>query len=332
MRTIPVPLWEDVPAVVVPMHVLIFDKGFRQDSTAPFQAVPRPSYTVLLLDREYMSGEMLPALAQQHFRKTGDRFDYQLAVVRSAGQGVVYHTADGFSPKPDAVADAAVDLFQVRTQDFVDVAAEVRRFATTFTASVPPNGSRGTSSQVLRKQIILPPMPGNARGTGSLTARESGSLSIIVQQNSPLNGRAGGQPAIWRMTPPSAARWRLLIKHPSGSLEQAVNAVRCCNLLISSSILAVLGASVGLLILSTRRAQELARQQMEFVAVSHELRTPLAVIRVLRRKPRGRRRARRRTDPEIRRPGADGRPPADGDGRADSRAFLAFSPASAALR
>jgi signal transduction histidine kinase len=33
-------------------------------------------------------------------------------------------------------------------------------------------------------------------------------------------------------------------------------------------------------VLSTRRAQELARQQMEFVAaVSHELRTPLAVIR-----------------------------------------------------
>jgi signal transduction histidine kinase len=37
---------------------------------------------------------------------------------------------------------------------------------------------------------------------------------------------------------------------------------------------------VALLVLSTRRAQELARQQMEFVAaVSHELRTPLAVIR-----------------------------------------------------
>jgi signal transduction histidine kinase len=35
-----------------------------------------------------------------------------------------------------------------------------------------------------------------------------------------------------------------------------------------------------LLVLSTRRAQDLARQQMEFVAaVSHELRTPLAVIR-----------------------------------------------------
>ena len=52
------------------------------------------------------------------------------------------------------------------------------------------------------------------------------------------------------------------------------------NLLVSSSILALLGVSVGFLVVTTRRAQELARQQMEFVAaVSHELRTPLAVIR-----------------------------------------------------
>jgi signal transduction histidine kinase len=75
-------------------------------------------------------------------------------------------------------------------------------------------------------------------------------------------------------------RWRLLVKHPSGSLEGAVNAARRRNLIVSSSILAVLGASMGLLVVSTRRAQQLARQQLEFVAsVSHELRTPLAVIR-----------------------------------------------------
>jgi signal transduction histidine kinase len=70
------------------------------------------------------------------------------------------------------------------------------------------------------------------------------------------------------------------VKHPSGSLEAAVNAARRRNLVVSSSVLSVLGASVALLVLATRRAQELARQQMEFVAaVSHELRTPLAVIR-----------------------------------------------------
>jgi signal transduction histidine kinase len=65
-----------------------------------------------------------------------------------------------------------------------------------------------------------------------------------------------------------------------GSLEAAVGQVRQRNLLVSSGILAILGASIGFLVVTTRRAQDLARQQMEFVAaVSHELRTPLAVIR-----------------------------------------------------
>jgi len=59
-----------------------------------------------------------------------------------------------------------------------------------------------------------------------------------------------------------------------------VNAARRRNLMISGTILGILGLSVGFLVLSTRRAQTLARQQLEFVAtVSHELRTPLAVIR-----------------------------------------------------
>ncbi len=226
-----------------------------------------------------MIGEMLPALAQQHFRKTGDAFDYEIAVVSNAGRGVVYHSAAAFSPKPDARADATVDLFQVRTQDFGAVAAEVRRFVTTFTAGLPRSPVSGTSARILREPIVLPQMP-DGRGTGTRATGESGQVSIIVQKDTTLTGRAGFPTATWRMTPPSAPGWRLLVKHPSGSLEVAVNAVRRRNLLISSSILAVLGASVGLLILSTRRAQELARQQMEFVAaVSHELRTPLAVIR-----------------------------------------------------
>jgi signal transduction histidine kinase len=74
-------------------------------------------------------------------------------------------------------------------------------------------------------------------------------------------------------------RWMLMAKHRSGSLEAAVAQVRMRNLGISSGILVLLTLAVGLIVVSARRAQNLARQQMEFVAaVSHELRTPVSVI------------------------------------------------------
>jgi signal transduction histidine kinase len=59
-----------------------------------------------------------------------------------------------------------------------------------------------------------------------------------------------------------------------------VASTRRRNLFVSSSVLLLLGASIGMLVISNARARTLAEQQMEFVAgVSHELRTPLAVIR-----------------------------------------------------
>jgi signal transduction histidine kinase len=74
-------------------------------------------------------------------------------------------------------------------------------------------------------------------------------------------------------------RWLLMAKHRAGSLEAAVASVRSRNLMISSGVLMLLTLAVGLILVSARRAQALARQQMEFVAaVSHELRTPVSVI------------------------------------------------------
>jgi signal transduction histidine kinase len=75
-------------------------------------------------------------------------------------------------------------------------------------------------------------------------------------------------------------RWLLLVQHQSGSLEAAVASARRRNLGISFGVLLLLTVSIALLADTSRRAQRLARQQMEFVAgVSHELRTPVAVIR-----------------------------------------------------
>jgi signal transduction histidine kinase len=236
-------------------------------------------YSIALLDGDYIKSEMLPALARQHFQGTTDGFDYQIAVVpttESASEAPLYRSVAAFTPAADAKADARVDLFQVRPKDFEPLVAEVSRFMT-FTA-VPRSGETQRTHTVVRETI----------GQGNV-AISPAPMSLVVQADKTtvtsqqrIGAMLSGATTAFstRVSGPSAAPWRLLVKHPSGSLERAVDAARRRNLIISSSILGILGLSVGFLVLSTRRAHDLARQQLEFVAtVSHELRTPLAVIR-----------------------------------------------------
>ncbi len=73
--------------------------------------------------------------------------------------------------------------------------------------------------------------------------------------------------------------WQLHIKYKAGPLDEIVARARTRNLWISFAVLLLLGISLILIVVYTRRAQQLANQQLAFVAgVSHELRTPLAVV------------------------------------------------------
>lgn len=74
--------------------------------------------------------------------------------------------------------------------------------------------------------------------------------------------------------------WHLIVRHRRGGpLGAFIVEQRRHNITVSLSVLFLLLASLGMLLISTRRAQSLARLQMEFVAtVSHELRTPLTAI------------------------------------------------------
>ena len=260
IRTMPSPVWEEIPALVVPAPIIFLSERIAvsgaQQSFRPRHAA---AFTILVLDREYLRNEMLPALVQQQFRGAGSDADYQIAVVGRGGQDVVYRSTPAFTPNVNAPADASADFFQVRLQEFNALATEVRRFATTTTVTRPPAPDRGRET------------------TAHVVPRDRAPVSIMLQDANPRTMVTSG---VTTRSAAGGARWRLLIKHPSGSLEAAVNAARRRNLVVSSSVLALLGISVGFLVVTTRRAQELARQQMEFVAaVSHELRTPLAVIR-----------------------------------------------------
>ena len=141
---------------------------------------------------------------------------------------------------------------------------------TTFTLPVEPWPATGTaprareprdrSSQVIVREA-RPPSRGRRTGRGDprpgVVAAVTGTRAVRGAEMAAA--RQASRRA--RSRPPSTAR----------------AAATCWS---ASSILGVLAASMVLMVVSMRRSQELARQQMEFVAtVSHELRTPLAVVR-----------------------------------------------------
>jgi signal transduction histidine kinase len=264
------PIWEKAFAVVSPMPLPLM---FLNGKVAEPPPAPRFSSAIVALDPDYLTKELLPALAERHFSRGGAGLDLHVAVVRTSNEGgVVYTSERAFTPSAGDKADASADLLQVRTQDFATLAAEVRRFAT-FTTAVHTGIGRGPGEK-------------GAPASDFFTLQGARPLSIVVQPGSGGGEAAGMRGSTTtttttaRFTTTTSPRWKLILKHRAGSLEAAVNSVRRRNLFVSSSVLGVLAASMGLLVLSTRRAQRLAKQQMEFVAaVSHELRTPLAVIR-----------------------------------------------------
>lgn len=199
-------------------------------------------FTVVQWDMAYIRNEFLPALNESHFRNSdGDR--YRVAVIDAQEPSRVVYQSDPSAPVDVANPDASEPLFGA----FRDPLNNRGR-----------QGGRGDG----RRNFGF-------RGPGSGVP---GSGATVQGSNVPGSERGrGGR---------DFARWVLVVQHESGSLEAAVSRVRRRNLGISFGVLMLLTVSVGLLTVSSRRAQRLARQQLEFVAgVSHELRTPVAVIR-----------------------------------------------------
>jgi signal transduction histidine kinase len=252
-----VPAVAAVPALVIPRIGQVQERG-----EARLVAGPLNGYTVAVLDRAYLEKDLLPQLVERHFRLSQDPSVY----VGIYGPGMAFSAPGGTVPEalrtaPDVTDD---DMFEIRFFEF-------RRFVTDRRLDAPAGAVAGTTG------------PAGGRGTGPAPVGNT----VIVTRNDPRGnvfrgrggaggpggpGGPGGRDAV--------AHWNVHVLHRAGSLDIAVSHARLRNLLVSFGVLLLLGASMGLVLMTTGRARRLAAQQMEFVAgVSHELRTPLAVIR-----------------------------------------------------
>ena len=82
IRRMPSPVWEQAPAIVVPTPMIVFGQP-KPD----FRIAPEMSFTLLLVDRDYVAGDLLPSLAERHFgHRSGDGggLDFKVAVISRA--------------------------------------------------------------------------------------------------------------------------------------------------------------------------------------------------------------------------------------------------------
>jgi signal transduction histidine kinase len=237
------PLVESIPALVIPCFHRRFSPD-RGSSGRGFRSRPGPdplvAMVIVQLDRTYLIQELLPNLARRHFFQGHDP-EYDLLVVsRHHPDQIIYRSSPTLALYSMRTVDAKINFFRLQPDELVGFVRD----------------NLMTSYRSLRLgyafwRASLPPPP-NQQGPLRLTSGD---------------GEIG------------YGDWEMLIRYRAGSLDAVVASARRRNLAISFSILLLLGFSMALVMVSVRRAQRLAQQQMDFVAgVSHELRTPLAVI------------------------------------------------------
>jgi signal transduction histidine kinase len=218
---------------------------WRGVRTQPVRFRPSAGLAVVL-DGGVLRSALLPALALRHFGGP-EGLEYNLSIAREDEPRTLVWSSTGTAPGHGA-ADAETGLLELRPEEASD--DDMRDL---LGPRLAVGGRAGVAAQA----------PGRGPMTWTFTRRRD----------------AGGERHV-SLGPLRAGLWRLAATHRAGSLDAVVASARRRNLTVSFGILVLLGASGAFLVTSARRAERLARRQIEFVAgVTHELRTPLAVIR-----------------------------------------------------
>lgn len=219
------------------------------DRSGPDAAVRDIEWLIVELNPSYVRTVVIPELLQRHLGG-GVSAQYHAVITMRDNPSLVLFTSDPEAQKQIGDApDASARLFDLRMDMMF------RRFTAAAAAAGPG------------------PAPGPGR-QGEFDSRAS-----MRRRPGPPSDFGG----------PDRGRWVLSVRNQAGSLEAIVERARMRNLAVTGGILLLMMAAVWALVRYTRRAQQLAELQMEFVAgVSHELRTPLSVMRTAGHNLKGR--------------------------------------------
>jgi signal transduction histidine kinase len=249
----------DEESIVVPV-MRIADGGPRGPAATGPPDMRLLGFTIIRLDTAALGEDVLPVLVRRHMFGDRAESDFVVAVVaRDDPARVIYESEPGTAAIAAASPDETISLLSPRMGPLLFMArGDMRRGGGRFDT---------TRDRLADSHGPPPPAPGAGSNDNFVvnvieTRRDERGMSVQTRTI------AGGE-----------GHWRLVAKHRAGSLEAAVAAARTRNFVLSSGILALLATAIGLIVVSARRADALARQQLEFVAaVSHELRTPVSVI------------------------------------------------------
>jgi signal transduction histidine kinase len=240
------------PALVHPLY----DFPEPGERTRPTLA----GFVAIEINPQYLQQKFLPELAARHFSGP-DGFLYNVGILAADDPAHPFYRSDGFNTANIATADINVAMFDPRPR------------APGVGPGGPNPGGPGPGGR-RRENAPGPGQRGRRPPAGPPGPPDEASQRDRYRFVSRF---AATQPLA--LVPDPRNQWRLVARHRAGSVDVAVAQTRWRDLAVSFVILMLLGASMALIVVSTQRAQRLARLQMEFVAgISHELRTPLTVI------------------------------------------------------
>jgi signal transduction histidine kinase len=211
-------------------------------------------HLVLAIDSSYLKNSVIPSLTEKHLMYDGS-VDYKIAIAKIDSLSTRLFYGDNATSNSLAQSDAVIPITRPK---------EVSFFIMNTGANIL---IRNRTSQVSE-----PALRDSQRQSFSYSFQMSDHDDTI--STSPL---AFNQAGLQASLQPA---WNLYVRHNLGSVDRAASQFRRNTSLLSFGIMSILAIGFILIFRNNTKANELARQQMEFVAgVSHELRTPLSVIR-----------------------------------------------------